>query len=89
MFVARYGGDEFVILKRTTNIEQGLEIIQNLYHQLNQYEVQLGTNVHTLSISMGISHTQLGEYILFEELFGRADIALYRSKESYISHYRV
>lgn len=81
MFLARYGGDEFVIIYRTSDIEGALQHIQELYNELNSLVIEIREYKFTLSISMGLSYTVLGEYKLFEDLFREADEALYRSKQ--------
>lgn len=81
MFLARYGGDEFVIIHRCVDIEEGLTKIRTIYKQLNALIIDLNGEKFDLSISMGIHYTELGEYVLFEELFEKADVALYRSKQ--------
>lgn len=82
MFLARYGGDEFVIIHRTSDVEIGLNAIRSIYMGINKFEVEYNMQVFNLSISMGISHSGQGEYLPFEDLFAEADEALYRSKES-------
>jgi diguanylate cyclase (GGDEF)-like protein len=82
MFIARYGGDEFVIIHRCTNIEQGIEELRKIYNLLTNLTLEVNGMSFTLSISMGISYTNIGEFMLFEQLFERADEALYRSKEN-------
>ena len=81
MFLARYGGDEFVILCRTSNIDEALQHIQGIYSELNSLIIETRDRKFNLSISMGLSYTALGEYKLFEDLFREADEALYRSKQ--------
>lgn len=81
MFLARYGGDEFVIIHRSVNILEGLSKLRSIYHQLNELIFELNGQKFDLSISMGISYTELGEFVLFEQLFEKADEALYRSKQ--------
>ena len=81
MFLARYGGDEFVIVYRTRGIEEALQHIQDIYNGLNSLIFEISNRKYNLSISMGVSYTTLGEYRLFEDLFRDADEALYRSKQ--------
>ncbi len=81
MFLARYGGDEFVIVYRTSDIEEALQQIQEIYNELNSLIIEISNLTFNLSISMGVSYTLLGEYKLFEDLFREADEALYRSKQ--------
>lgn len=81
MFFARYGGDEFVIVYRTKDIEKALQHIHEIYNELNSLIIEISDRKFNLSISMGVSYTELGEYKVFEDLFREADEALYRSKQ--------
>jgi diguanylate cyclase (GGDEF)-like protein len=81
MFLARYGGDEFVIVYRTANLDEALQYIEGIYSELNSLIIEISDYKFNLSISMGLSYTALGEYQLFEDLFREADEALYRSKQ--------
>ena len=81
MFLARYGGDEFVIIHRCVDVVEGLSKIRTIYDQLNELIIDLNGQKFDLSISMGISYSDLGEFVLFEQLFEKADEALYRSKQ--------
>ena len=81
MFLARYGGDEFVIVYRTSNIVKAIHHIKEIYHELNSLVIEITELKFNLSISMGLSYTELGEYKLFQDLFREADEALYRSKQ--------
>ena len=81
MFLARYGGDEFVIVYRTSNIVKAIHHIKEIYQELNSLVIEITELKFNLSISMGLSYTQLGEYKLFRDLFREADEALYRSKQ--------
>ena len=81
MFLARYGGDEFVIVYRTLNIVKAIQHIKEIYQELNSLVIEITEIKFNLSISMGLSYTQLGEYKLFRDLFKEADEALYRSKQ--------
>jgi diguanylate cyclase (GGDEF)-like protein len=81
MFLARYGGDEFVIIHRCVDVAKGLSKVEGIYNQLKELIIDLNGQKFDLSISMGISYTELGEFVLFEQLFEKSDEALYRSKQ--------
>ncbi|MCE0495073.1 diguanylate cyclase [Vibrio salinus] len=76
-FLARYGGDEFVILLPETALQKARNITERILNNI------LLANIlpnQSLSCSFGIS--ELRENEDFGQLFERADQALYRAKES-------
>lgn len=78
----RYGGEEFAVLLRKTD-ERGAHIIgERLRHQIAQLEVDAqGASIHP-SVSIGISTRVAGQREHVNDLFDRADKALYRAKNS-------
>lgn len=82
--VARFGGDEFVVLleKLDTNLEQAAAISKNVAEKilgsLNEH-VLLNNYQHHSSASIGICLFHCNE-ITIDELFKRADTAMYQAK---------
>ena len=79
-FVARYGGDEFILLLPRTELKSGMEIAEQIRLQLAQHASEAtvqGTEI-SLSLSMGVAAVREGDTI--ESLVHRADNALYASK---------
>ena len=74
--IARFGGDEFVILLPNTTSDSAMMIAQRVQNRVS--EVQIGTQ--QLSISSGVA--QLGKSERFMDLFDNADKALYRAKKN-------
>ena len=75
----RFAGDEFVItLRKTTTL--GAQMLANRIRQaVEKARVEYKGNILALSISMGVASLKVGETT--EELFARADQALYQAKE--------
>lgn len=73
--VARFGGDEFVILLPDLGLDLALERVEQIKASINR----IGVGPDRLSSSFGIAELQPGED--FDALFQRADKALYQSKE--------
>lgn len=77
-FVARYGGEEFVMILAGTHIEDGLRVVD----QLRESVAKLGFHFRgvpvSVSISCGITEFQQNDTV--DEVFDRADKALYRAK---------
>ncbi|WP_216829508.1 putative bifunctional diguanylate cyclase/phosphodiesterase [Alkalihalobacterium elongatum] len=78
-FIARHGGDEFLIFLRNVSYEDIKAVVRKCMKSL-QLPIRLDQSDHFASISMGISlYPQDGT--TFEELYQKADIALNRVKK--------
>jgi diguanylate cyclase (GGDEF)-like protein len=79
--VARYGGEEFVMLLPETNREGGILFAERLRDRIagKAFDVGLEQPVH-LTVSIGIASFPSPRVTTTEDLFARADEALYRAK---------
>ena len=79
--VARYGGEEFVLLLPETNSEGGIIFAERLREriELERFELEPGRVVN-LTVSIGIATFPSPRIASTEDLFARADEALYRAK---------
>jgi len=79
--VARYGGEEFVILLPETAVEGGVVFAERLRESVANRAFQVGSErlVH-LTVSIGIASFASPHVMSTEDLFARADEALYRAK---------
>jgi two-component system cell cycle response regulator len=79
--VARYGGEEFVMLLPETNREGGILFAERLRDRVagKAFDVGLEQPVH-LTVSIGIASFPSPRVTTTEDLFARADEALYRAK---------
>lgn len=75
-FFARWGGEEFTIIFPNLKLENSIVAADKLRELISQYELEEGLFV---TCSFGVS--QYEEDDTFENLFHRADKALYRAKE--------
>ncbi len=79
--VSRIGGDEFVILLDKTTNRQDISLIGNKIIQSLSEEMLIGTNLCTISASIGIAiYPEHGDNIV--ELTKKADAAMYKIKAS-------
>tara|TARA_R110002050_G_scaffold1244_5_gene8734 strand:+ start:19641 stop:21146 length:1506 start_codon:yes stop_codon:yes gene_type:complete len=79
--VSRIGGDEFVILLDKATNRQDISLIGNKIIQSLSEDMLIGTNVCTISASIGIAiYPEHGDNIV--ELTKKADAAMYKIKAS-------
>lgn len=76
--LARFGGDEFVIVLPETNAQDAVKMLERL--QKNVCQIKVGDNAF-LTISCGVAQASAGQTISGTELIRRADIALYKAKD--------
>ncbi len=74
---ARWGGEEFVILAPETSAAAAVELAEHLRRELSQCGVGQVPSIHC---SFGVA--ALGSTETLEQLFERADAALYRAKNT-------
>lgn len=79
-FVARIGGEEFVVLLPQTNYDDAIKVANKIRHKVSQNPLQVRGKQKklTLSVSIGVGFYQLGEAV--DTLFERADQSLYLAK---------
>ncbi|MSR15040.1 MAG: GGDEF domain-containing protein [Gammaproteobacteria bacterium] len=76
--IARFGGEEFVVLFPETPLDRAAEVCEELRGQLGQAAFQYQGQRVPVTISVGVSG--LVESDTLESLFERADRALYQAK---------
>jgi diguanylate cyclase (GGDEF)-like protein len=78
-FFARYGGEEFVVLLFGSNLQQANEIGERLRLTIEGHAFTYAGTRMPITISVGVA-TKEPDMTTWEEMFGKADEALYRSK---------
>jgi len=79
-FMARFGGEEFVVLLPETDADNALILLNRIRESLAKKPLKYKEDKIALTVSIGIS--QFGGDDTGEAAFGRADEALYKAKES-------
>ena len=74
--LARWGGEEFVVLSPEVTLEEAMRLAERLRTAAGTYEYSF---VGKVTASIGVAQHRTGETP--DELFARADEALYRAKE--------
>ncbi len=78
--VARWGGEEFIILLPETNLLGAAEVANKLRNMIQQTTIKMsGHDIH-ITATIGLAEAQYGES--FDTTFKRADLALYKGKET-------
>jgi diguanylate cyclase len=78
-FVARYGGEEFVMLLPGTSLENGVAIANQMREAIAQTGFHFRGAPVSVTISCGITELQEGD--TSDEVFDRADRAMYQAKD--------
>lgn len=78
-FIARFGGEEFVVLMPSTKAEEGAGAIDKLREAISQSPFNFHGKPVTITISFGITEVHEGDTA--DTLFARADKALYQAKQ--------
>lgn len=73
--VGRWGGDEFIVILRNTDIEKAKKVAERIKEQVKNIKV----NSINLSVSIGLTEYNGRESL--KDLIRKADKALYRAKE--------
>ena len=76
LVAGRWGGEEFVIVARGKNADEGMAIAEEFRQKIDQYEFP---NIMHITCSGGVTEVKEGED--FQTAFDRMDKALYASKE--------
>lgn len=78
-FIARTGGEEFVILLPETSLMDAIKAINKLRQGVKDIRVNVGEKSLSIAMSFGISSFENSDTP--REVFSRADKALYRAKD--------
>ena len=82
--VARFGGEEFVLVLPETDRASALHLAESLRHVVASQSVVVNDEGATTSVtvSIGVATLVWGMGLTFEQLVNKADKALYQAKET-------
>lgn len=75
--IGRWGGEEFIVLSANVNLEYACKEAEKFRIAVNQTKFEQGLNV---TVSIGITEVNYGD--LVADVINRADIALYKAKNT-------
>lgn len=78
--VARFGGEEFLLVLVDTDADTAAQVAQRLVDRTRAMEVPGTTKDFTLSVSVGVASYRAGEHV--DDLIKRADHCLYMAKNT-------
>jgi diguanylate cyclase (GGDEF)-like protein/PAS domain S-box-containing protein len=79
--IARFGGDEFVVLAMDSDAQDADQVYQRIETQCAQYNQQ-ENSIYQLSMSMGIAYSTIEQPYLLDELLEQADAQMYLHKQA-------
>lgn len=80
--LARFGGEEFVLLLPHTGADESGPVLEHLCRAVSEHPFALRTGTIRASASFGATATRGRHPIQSEELLREADLALYRAKQN-------
>ena len=80
-FVARFGGEEFVVVLVETSLDAALEIAERLRSDLEVPHFGVSSQLITVTVSLGVTHSHEDDDGA-EAVLARADHALYKAKRA-------
>lgn len=84
--IARYGGDEFIILIPETNAKQALLLAERIRSAVETANSSRDGEFKSATISLGVAEIALATDRSVEAIISRADTALYQAKQSGRNH---
>lgn len=81
-FIARYGGDEFIIVYESENYDEFQKMISDIFTPVCSYSSAENGNTIKLTVSVGCAGSDEIESDEFYDLFNLADNRLYQAKAS-------
>lgn len=78
--VARYGGDEFIILAPHTGREEALALAKRLCKKIREKSFEVAGDTAHITVSIGVTVSRRGVNEMADEIVTRADNGLYLAK---------
>lgn len=79
-FACRFGGEEFVVLLPSSSVKESIEAMEKVRKKLETSPFNFHGEPVNITMSFGVTEIKEGDSV--DELFARADQALYQAKEN-------
>jgi diguanylate cyclase (GGDEF)-like protein len=80
--VARYGGDEFVVILPETSLPGAVSSAERIRKRIAEHVFTAGEATQPITVSIGLATAAVGEAAAPHDLLARADSALFSAKET-------
>ena len=80
-YVARIGGDEFLLLITVTTFEEAAKVVERIRIAIRSIKVELQSNVIEITSSFGVSRVDI-QTVTLNDLIFKSQYALHQSKDS-------
>jgi diguanylate cyclase (GGDEF)-like protein/PAS domain S-box-containing protein len=80
--LARFGGDEFILLLPETSEEEAVRMAERIRTCVGESTVSTGSDEQTVTVSIGLATLDPDQSVTIEEITLRADQALYAAKHA-------
>lgn len=77
--LARWGGEEFIVLLPETNLQGAIMVAEKIRQSIEQATIEMNGKAIPITSTIGVVQAQPNE--LFDAVFKRSDIALFKGKE--------
>lgn len=81
-WVARFGGEEFLICLPGAGLTKSIEVAERIRREIESKEIVYGDNIIKITVSFGVSSMNQSQSGTADELIELADKMLYRAKHS-------
>jgi len=78
--LARFGGEEFVLLLPDTGMDEALQVAERIRHDIENHR-EKALPPYTVSLGVAVAQGKAGDAADIEALIAEADAALYRAKQ--------
>jgi len=79
--IARFGGEEFALIAAKTSIEEAIIACERIRTDIEESDFSQQVLSRKITVSIGVTQSLTGEESI-DEIIKRADLALYKAKES-------
>jgi len=82
-FIARYGGDEFIIFMKNKDYDESNEIANRIMNKVNVLNIEhnYSTVRGSVTLSMGLTCVKVDDNVKIVDILSKADKALYKAKK--------